>query len=223
MGYRRVTSEDRLRIKDGLDAGLTNAEIADKLGFHRSTIGREIRRNKGGRGYRPKQAHRLASEREASKHGPYKMNPVIMTQITERLEMKWSPEQISNRLRLEGEESVSAETIYKFIDEDRSQGGELWRHLRRSSRTRKRRFPCYEKKSKVKVYFCDPYSSYQRGTNASVVCRNPSEVQLKEALKPAVKGQKLLHRCVGFVDGEVLNEHNNISGSRGQDDLFKPQ
>jgi hypothetical protein len=31
MGYRRVTSEDRLRIKDGLDAGLTNAEIADKL------------------------------------------------------------------------------------------------------------------------------------------------------------------------------------------------
>jgi IS30 family transposase len=23
----------------------------------------------------------------------------------------------------------------------------------------------YEKKSKVKVYFCDPYSSYQRGTN----------------------------------------------------------
>jgi IS30 family transposase len=37
MGYRRVTREDRLRIKDGLDAGLTNAEIADKLGFHRST------------------------------------------------------------------------------------------------------------------------------------------------------------------------------------------
>jgi hypothetical protein len=67
MGYRRVTREDRLRIKDGLDAGLTNAEIADKLGFHRSTIGREIRRNKGGRGYRPKQAHRLASEREVKR------------------------------------------------------------------------------------------------------------------------------------------------------------
>jgi IS30 family transposase len=149
MGYRRVTREDRLRIKDGLDAGLTNAEIADKLGFHRSTIGREIRRNKGGRGYRPKQAHRLASEREASKHGPYKMNPVIMTQITERLEMKWSPEQTSNRLRLEGEESVSAETIYKFIDEDRSQGGELWRHLRRSSRTRKRRFPSEDRRGKI--------------------------------------------------------------------------
>lgn len=261
MGYRRVTSEDRLRIKDGLDAGLTKAEIADKLGFHKSTIGREIRRNKGGRGYRPKQAHRFALEREASKHGPYKVNPVIMTQIIERLEFKWSPEQISNRLRLEGEETVSPETIYKFIDEDRKLGGDLWRHLRRSGRSRKRRFPSedrrgkiqnaraiserpkgaetrrsighwerdlmigknhksavlvvtdrksrlnklrklnskqaknitketimalkglplktmsndrgkefsdhqsYEKKTKIKVYFCDPYSSYQRGTN----------------------------------------------------------
>jgi IS30 family transposase len=164
MGYRRVTREDRLRIKDGLDAGLTNAEIADKLGFHRSTISREIRRNKGGRGYRPKQAHRLASEREASKHGPYKMNPVIMTQITERLEMKWSPEQISNRLRLEGEESVSAETIYKFIDGDRSQGGELWRHLRRSSRTRKRRFPSEDRRGKIQN--ARPISERPKGANS---------------------------------------------------------
>ncbi|MCB9024966.1 MAG: helix-turn-helix domain-containing protein [Bdellovibrionaceae bacterium] len=59
MAYRRVTSEDRVRIKDGLDAGLSNTQIADKLGFHRSTIGREICRNKG-KGYRPRQAHRSA-------------------------------------------------------------------------------------------------------------------------------------------------------------------
>ncbi len=261
MSYRRVTSEDRLRIKDGLDAGLSKTEIADKLGFHRATIGREITRNTGGRGYRPKQAHRLATEREEPKHGPYRMNPVVMTSIVERLELKWSPEQISNRLRIEGEETVSAETIYKFIYEDREHGGELWRHLRRSHRTRRKRFPSedrrgkiqnarsiskrprkankrknrghwerdlmvgknhksavlvisdrksrfnkfrklngkyakkvtketiialkglpkksmtndrgqefsdhqsYEKKMKIKVYFCDPYSSYQRGTN----------------------------------------------------------
>lgn len=261
MAYRRVTSEDRIRIKDGLDAGLSNTQIADKLGFHRSTIGREICRNKGKRGYRPKQAHRKAMERESFKHGPYKMNPVLMAQVIERLEAKWSPEQISNRLCLEGEASISTETIYKFIDDDRKQGGELWRHLRRSGRVRKRRFPSedrrgkiqnarplskrpksansrkyvghwerdlmigknhksavlvvtdrktrfnklrkldgkhakritvetaralkglpvktmsndrgqefsdhqgYERKTKIKVYFCDPYSSYQRGTN----------------------------------------------------------
>ena len=62
-----MTSEDRLRIKDGLDAGLSKSELADKLGFHKSTIGREISRNSGGRGYRPVQAQRLAREREGAK------------------------------------------------------------------------------------------------------------------------------------------------------------
>ena len=96
MNYCRVTREDRLRIEDGLDAGLSNAMIADKLGFNKSTIGREISRNKGRRGYRPKQAHSMAVAREEPKHGPYRMNPVIMTRIIERLEAKWSPEQIYN-------------------------------------------------------------------------------------------------------------------------------
>lgn len=149
MSYCRVTSEDRLRIKDGLDAGLSNTMISRKLGFHKSTVGREISRNTGLRGYRPKQAHALAVARDESKHGPYRMNPVIMTQIIERLELKWSPEQISNRLRVEGEESVSAETIYKFIYEDRENDGELWCHLRRSRRTRKKRFPSEDRRGKI--------------------------------------------------------------------------
>jgi len=149
MGYRRVTGEDRLRIKDALDQGLAKAEIADKLGFHRSTIGREIVRNSGRRGYRPKQANRLAREREEAKHGPYKLTPVIMSMIIERLELKWSPEQISNRLRIDGHETVSSETIYKLIYEDKETGGELWRHLRRAHRRRKRRFPSEDRRGVI--------------------------------------------------------------------------
>jgi IS30 family transposase len=145
-----VTSEDRLRIKDGLDAGLSKSEIADKLGFHKSTIGREILRNKGNRGYRPKQAHLKAMAREVPKHGPYRMTPVIMMKIVERLEVKWSPEQIYNRLRMEGEDVVSTETIYKFILEDRKNGGELWKNLRRSGRHRKKRFPSEDRRGKIK-------------------------------------------------------------------------
>jgi IS30 family transposase len=139
MGYRRVTCEDRLRIKDGLDAGITKSEIADKLGFHKSTIGREILRNSGRRGYRPRQAQEFAQSREVAKHWPHKMSPVVMTMIVERLELKWSPEQISNRLRLEGEVNISTESIYKFSHQDRENGGNLWRHLRRSARRRRPR------------------------------------------------------------------------------------
>ena len=149
MSYRRVTSRDRLRLKDGLDAGLSKSELACKLGFHKSTIGREISRNSGGRGYRPIQAERLAREREDAKHGPYKLNPVLMMQVLERLELRWSPEQISDRLRIEGEETVSAETIYKLVDEDRASGGALWKFLRRSSRRRKRRFPAEDRRGQT--------------------------------------------------------------------------
>jgi IS30 family transposase len=149
MNYCRVTSEARLRIRDGLDAGLSKSAIADKLGFHKSTIGREIKRNKGRRGYRPRQAHLLARAREETKHGPYKMNPVVMTNIIEKLELNWSPEQIYNRLKRDGEEIVSAETIYKFIQQDQEQGGELWRHLRRSRRLRKKRFPSEDRRGKI--------------------------------------------------------------------------
>ena len=150
MGYRRVTHEDRIVIKANLDVGLSNLAIADKLGFDKSTIGREITRNSGRRGYRPRQAQRKAVAREAAKHYPYKMDPVMMTMITERLELKWSPEQISNRLRVEGQPYVSAESIYNFIQEDRKNGGELWRHLRQSRRRRQRRFPSEDRRGKIK-------------------------------------------------------------------------
>ena len=150
MSYRRVTYQDRLVIKASLKKGLTRAEIADKLGFHKSTVSREIKRNTGCRGYRPKQAEKKAAEREASKHFAYKMNPILIDQIVQRLQLKWSPEQISNRLKLEGQPSVSTETIYKFIDEDRRRGGDLWKHLRRSQRRRTKRFPSIERRGKIK-------------------------------------------------------------------------
>lgn len=149
MGYRRVTHEDRIVIKANLDVGLSRSEIADKLGFNKSTIGREITRNKGRRGYRPRQAQMKAEARIEAKRGPYKMNPVMMSLIIERLELRWSPEQISNRLRIEGQPYVSAETIYNFIAEDQKNGGELWRHLCRSRRRRKRRFPSEDRRGKI--------------------------------------------------------------------------
>ena len=42
-------------------------EIADVIGVHKSTVSRELRRNTGGRGYRPKQAHQLALLRRDEK------------------------------------------------------------------------------------------------------------------------------------------------------------
>lgn len=150
MKYRRVTSEDRLLIKAFLDTGLSHSRIAVKLGFHRSTIGREVRRNTGGRGYRPQQAERLSQDRQQWRLTPRKMVPDLVEAIEEKLSIKWSPGQISGRFEAEGKPFVSAETIYQHVYRDRQAGGELWRNLRRGHRRRKPRFPREERRGTIK-------------------------------------------------------------------------
>lgn len=111
MSYRRVTYEDRIRIREFIREGKSDVEMASILGFHKSTIGREIKRNSGGRGYRFRQAQKFAEEREAAKHFPLKMTEEMIAVIKKKLELKWSPEQISCRLKKENRPSVSAETL----------------------------------------------------------------------------------------------------------------
>lgn len=149
MKYRRVTFADRLQIKAYRDSGVNQTEIADKFGFDRSTISREINRNSGRRGYRPKQAQRKAEKRQEYRNQPRKMLPGLIAKIEEKLQLKWSPEQISNRFRVEGQPTVSAETIYQHISRDRKEGGELWRCLRYSRRQRRRRFPSEDRRGKI--------------------------------------------------------------------------
>jgi len=139
--YRRVTLEDRIRLKSYLDAGLTQNEIAVKLGFDKSTICREISRNKGKKGYRYKQANQLAQERQNWRETPRKMNAKMVKTVERLLTKKWSPEQISCRLAKEGRPTVSHETIYGHVYKDSIEGGRLFASLRFSHRKRKPRFP----------------------------------------------------------------------------------
>ncbi len=54
--YRRVTYEDRCQIYALSKAGTSQECIAGVLGVSQSTVSRELRRNRGQRGYRFKQA-----------------------------------------------------------------------------------------------------------------------------------------------------------------------
>jgi IS30 family transposase len=139
--YHRVTAEDRLLVKAYLDVGLNQSEVAVKLGFHKSTISRELRRNSGGRGYRHKQAQRFSQEKQAWRSNPRKLNRELVKTINRLLAKKWSPLQISERLRHEGNMSVCYETIYQHVYSDFKSGGTLFTHLRFSHRKRKPRFP----------------------------------------------------------------------------------
>jgi IS30 family transposase len=63
--YHRLTEGQRKQVYALKKAGLKQYAIADQIGVNKSTILREFKRNTGLRGYRPKQAHRLACSRQA--------------------------------------------------------------------------------------------------------------------------------------------------------------
>lgn len=65
MNYTHLTREERYQIYALKKAGHTQSEVARLLERSPSTISRELSRNCGGRGYRPKQAHHLAQARQA--------------------------------------------------------------------------------------------------------------------------------------------------------------
>jgi len=62
------------------------------------------------------------------------MTPQVIKIIEEKLKEKWSPEQISGRLKLESDINISHESIYKHIWADKHQGGTLYMHLRHAGK-----------------------------------------------------------------------------------------
>lgn len=104
--------------------GKANSEIAELMGRDRSTIHRELKRNAGQRGYRPKQAQRLADERRLASRRPHKMDdPDVHQYVQDRLEKCWSPEQIAGRVQCDFPRAparwLSRQTIYDWIDAER--------------------------------------------------------------------------------------------------------
>jgi transposase, IS30 family len=140
MTYNRVTKEERKLIYRWNQGKCDIREIGRRLGRAASSISRELSRNRGKKGYRSKQAHWKAQER-AKRPGPRRFTDAVRSDAEKRLREGWTPEIISGRARLEGREWVCKETIYKHIYVDAKAGGDLWRHLPRAHRKRRRRCP----------------------------------------------------------------------------------
>ncbi len=120
-------------------AGKTQSEIAQAIGFSQSAISKELSINHGKRGYRPAQADRLAMDRKRRKRSrPKMMVGLIKDEVEARLRIKHSLDQISKSLALR-DLNVSHETIYQHITADRKAGGELSLNLRINGKRRYRR------------------------------------------------------------------------------------
>jgi IS30 family transposase len=111
-------------------------EIAETIGVHKSTISRELKRNRGQRGYHPKQAHCQALARR--KRDRRQIQPQTWAWIAAKIRQDWSPEQITLWMETYREVRVSHEWIYQYIYADKRAGGDLHRHLRCQKKRRKR-------------------------------------------------------------------------------------
>jgi len=136
MSYNQLAQCQRYQIHALLKSEHNQMEIAQTIGVHKSTISRELKRNRGQRGYRPKQAHQNAIARR--KRERRRIHPQIWTWIEERIRQDWSPEQISLWMKKYRKVSVSHEWIYQYIYADKRAGGDLHKHLRCQKKRRKR-------------------------------------------------------------------------------------
>lgn len=119
--------------------------IARQLGRARSTIFAELRRNTPpGQYYQAAPAHAMAKARARKPRVAAKMhNPLLLAYVQEKLSLKWSPEQISGRLRREHPQlCVSHETLYKWIWAGKQSGLDWHTHLRQARKKKSGRRRC---------------------------------------------------------------------------------
>jgi len=146
MSYTQLTQEQRYQIHALLKMGHQQTEIAETLEVHKSTVSRELRRNKGLRGYRPKQAQQKAMRRR--NHARRRIMPGTWQLIEAKIRQEWSPEQISGWLKRHVGIEISHEWIYQYVLANKHAGGRLYRHLR-CQKKRRKRYGSYDRRGKL--------------------------------------------------------------------------
>ena len=148
MIYTHLTRDERYQIAILAKANFNQSEIAKMMDRDKSSISRELRRNRGLRGYRPKQANDKAQERRLACANSPRVADSTWAVVEEKLAEAWSPEQISGHLEASHQPGVSYESIYQYIYANKRAGGTLHKTLR-CQKTRKKRSSGRERRGTI--------------------------------------------------------------------------
>lgn len=148
--YTQLTSELRYQIYGLKQSGLNQTQIALHVGVNKSTISREFNRNNGLRGWRPKQAQLLRDVRKQANKNGKQFSLSDWAEVERLIKNDLSPEQTSNRLKLEGVLLISHEAIYRHIYANKRNGGNLCLSLRSQKPHRKRYGSGQERRGVIK-------------------------------------------------------------------------
>ena len=188
MTYKHLSREERYSISILRSKGESCPVIADTIGRSVSTIRRELKRNSSNSGgYRYEQAHKKASTRSsnASCRSTKVCEASWKFAKKQLINEQWSPEQIAGELEELGMKTISHETIYLRIYQDRKNNGELHKHLRHKVKSYKDRSLKTDKRGRI--------------ANQTSIELRPSEVDQKLSI-----GHWEIDTVIGKPSGDVL-------------------
>jgi IS30 family transposase len=142
-----LTLEEREVIARMRSNGRSQADIARRLGRAESTISRELRRNRSRNGYWPVVAQKKADLRRCRRpRRPKFSDPDVKRYVQQRLRQYWSPDEIAGRSRLDfprdRRRQISHQTMYTWVELQRSTGKNWQRYLRSTGWRRPNRRNC---------------------------------------------------------------------------------
>ena len=151
MSFTHLTLVDRVCIFHQRHARFSKAEVARRIGRHRSTIGRELKRFRRHPSwpyfhqYMPESADTMARQRRAKPRGPrWVRHRPLLAYVKRKLRAEWSPEQITGRRRSDVPDDprmrVSHKKIYTYVAADRKAGGSLYKRLRQGLKPRRKAY-----------------------------------------------------------------------------------
>src|SRR5262245_5131869 len=151
MLYHQITAAERYTLGLVRRLGLHSAAIARIMGRHRSTIGREVHRNRAHSDgtYRPELADWYACGRRSRSRRNQQFTAADWAQVQELLREDWSPEQVAGWLGRQQLLAISHETIYRYVWADKAAGGTLHQHLRGARQQRRKRYGSYDSRGRL--------------------------------------------------------------------------
>ena len=150
MTYTHLTQAERYQIHSLKAQGISQSRIAAELGRSPSTLSRELARNGGEQSYKPAQAQCKADARQSHRRNARQFEASNWQLVQIYLRLYLSPQQVSDRLALEGRLRISAESIYQYAYADKAQGGDLVTYLRCQKLRKKRYASGHERRGVLK-------------------------------------------------------------------------
>ena len=149
--YTQLSLVQRYQIEALLKVGLKQKLIANQIGVHPSTVGRELKRNTALRGRTAGEYVASNAQRKTNLRHQQKPKQVLFTidmkqhAVKQLMVDKWSPELISVKGKESGECPISHEWLYQWIWESKHgnkrkdrEYKKLYKHLKHGRRRRKR-------------------------------------------------------------------------------------